>query len=116
MGHASRFLPFIVLAVVVAVTWLPLRAIHPSVVRHGIVFFGRLAAVRIERFDELDPSPRAALGPATIGWLDWLLASAAFTACLQATGAAVARLEATRSFFFGQAIGIASLVPGGFGS
>ena len=64
----------------------------------------------------LDPSPRAALGPALIGWLDWLLAAVAFAACLRATGVVVPLVESIRSFFFGQAIGLASLVPGGFGS
>ena len=62
-------------------------------------------------------APRAAMGPAVVGWLDWLLASLAFVACLEATGAAIARRRgSTRSFFFGQAIGLASLIPGGFGS
>ncbi|MGE5243696.1 MAG: bifunctional lysylphosphatidylglycerol flippase/synthetase MprF [Betaproteobacteria bacterium] len=80
------------------------------------VFVGRFAAVRIERFDELDPGARAAVAPALIGWLDWLLASLVFVACLRATGHAVAATDAIRTFFVGQAIGLASLVPGGFGS
>ena len=83
---------------------------------YGCVYAGRLVAVRIERFDEIDPSPRAALGPAIIGWLDWLLAGIAFLACLHATGAGVADVISIRKFFLGQAIGLASLVPGGFGS
>jgi phosphatidylglycerol lysyltransferase len=83
---------------------------------YACVYAGRLAAVRIERFDEIDPSPRAALGPAFIGWLDWLLAGLAFLACLHATGAIVADVISIRKFFLGQAIGLASLVPGGFGS
>ncbi len=83
---------------------------------YACVYAGRLAAVRIERFDEIDSSPRAALGPAFIGWLDWLLAGLAFLACLHATGAIVADVISIRKFFLGQAIGLASLVPGGFGS
>lgn len=83
---------------------------------YGGVFFGRLAAVRMERFDDIDPSPRAAIAPAFIGWLDWLLAGLVFVVCLQATGSPIAHVDALRSFYFGQAIGVASLVPGGFGS
>ena len=83
---------------------------------YACVYVGRFVAVRIERFDEIDPSPRAALGPALIGWLDWLLAGVAFLACLHATGAIVADVVSIRKFFLGQAIGLASLVPGGFGS
>ncbi|HEY2904591.1 MAG TPA: bifunctional lysylphosphatidylglycerol flippase/synthetase MprF [Vicinamibacterales bacterium] len=83
---------------------------------YAAVFVARLIAFRIERFDAIDPEPRAALGPALIGWLDWLLAGLAFVACLQSTGATVSAVESMRSFFFGQAIGLASLVPGGFGS
>jgi phosphatidylglycerol lysyltransferase len=91
-------------------------ALAALVVSYGAVFVARLAAVRFERFDEIDPRPRAALGPALIGWLDWFLASLVFAACLRATGTPVPVVAAMRSFFFGQAIGLASLVPGGFGS
>jgi phosphatidylglycerol lysyltransferase len=87
-----------------------------GVIVYACAYAGRLAAVRIERFDELDPSPRAALGPALIGWLDWLLAGLAFLACLHSTGAEVADVDSIRDFFIGQTIGLASLVPGGFGS
>ncbi len=80
------------------------------------VFLGRMAAVRIERFDDLDPSPRASLVPALVGWLDWLLASLVFVASLRSTGRAIVAIDAIRAFFIGQAIGLASLVPGGFGS
>jgi phosphatidylglycerol lysyltransferase len=81
-----------------------------------IVFAARLAAVRFERFDELDTGARAAFPPAAIGWLDWMLASLVFAACLKATGAAQVGLSSIHAFFFGQVVGIASLVPGGFGS
>lgn len=80
------------------------------------VYLARLVAFRIERFDDIDPTPRAALGPSTVGWLDWLLASLAFVVCLRSTGAVVSTAASVRSFFFGQAIGLLSLVPGGFGS
>jgi phosphatidylglycerol lysyltransferase len=80
------------------------------------VALARVVAFRFERFDEIDPAPRAAVGPALIGWLDWLLAALVFVACLRSTGATVSAVESIRAFFFGQAIGLASLVPGGFGS
>jgi phosphatidylglycerol lysyltransferase len=80
------------------------------------VFIGRMAAVRLERFDEIDPSPRAAIVPAFIGWLDWLLAGLVFLSCLHSTGIDIADVASIRSFFIGQAIGLASLIPGGFGS
>src|SRR5204862_4342809 len=79
-------------------------------------FAGRFIAVRVERFDDIDPRARAAIVPAFIGWLDWLLAGIVFLACLHSTGLVVADVESIRSFFLGQAIGLASLVPGGFGS
>src|SRR5262249_16739972 len=48
-----------------------------TIVAAGLVFacvsVGRFAAVKLERFDELDPRPSAALLPAIVGWLDWLL-------------------------------------------
>ena len=52
----------------------------------------------------------------TIGWIDWLLASMAFAACLRAAGMRSGLTELAREFFLGQAIGLASLIPGGFGS
>lgn len=76
----------------------------------------RAIVQRSERF----AGPEAALGRtfelALIGWLDWLLAMAAFLACLEATGAAGRPFDLAESFFFGQVIGLTSLVPGGFGS
>ncbi len=87
-----------------------------AVLVYLIVLIARVIAFRIERFDDVDPRPRAALGPAFIGWLDWFLASLAFVACLRSTGAAISAVASIRSFFFGQAIGLASLIPGGFGS
>ncbi|HTK27999.1 MAG TPA: hypothetical protein VL309_00500, partial [Vicinamibacterales bacterium] len=101
----------------IGVGWLAaLTAALAFALTGALVFAARLVAFRIERFDDIDPAPRAALGPALIGWLDWGLASLAFVACLRSTGAAVAVASSIRSFFFGQAIGLASLVPGGFGS
>jgi phosphatidylglycerol lysyltransferase len=83
---------------------------------YAAVFAARVIAFRFERFDDIDPGARAAIGPALIGWLDWLLASLAFVACLRSMGAGQPVVASITSFFFGQAIGLASLIPGGFGS
>lgn len=61
------------------------------------------------------PLPRA-LELAVIGWLDWALAAAVFVACFHAAGSGRAVLAEVHGFFLGQAIGVASLVPGGVGS
>ena len=68
------------------------------------------------RSDEgpLDWRPVPAL--ATIGWIDWLLACGVFVACLRAGGSAAPLGQLAQTFFFGQVIGLVSLVPGGFGS
>ena len=77
---------------------------------------GRAIAQRWERFAGPEAGMARTLELALVGWLDWLLAMAAFLACLESTGTAAAPLQLAESFFFGQAIGLASLVPGGFGS
>lgn len=72
---------------------------------------GRLALLRIP------PSPaHHLLALAMVGWLDWLLAAAAFGACLTATHTVVPFTATVRTFFLGQGVGLASLVPGGFGT
>jgi phosphatidylglycerol lysyltransferase len=55
-------------------------------------------------------------GLAGVGWLDWFLAAVAFSACVRATGVALPSLGLATSFFLGQAVGLLSFVPGGFGS
>jgi len=96
------------------------NAVVLTIVAAGVVYactcVGRFVAVRFERFDEIDPRPTAAILPAMVGWLDWLLAGLVFLACLHSTRADIADVVSIRSFFVGQAIGLASLVPGGFGS
>jgi phosphatidylglycerol lysyltransferase len=83
-------------------------------------FFGvhvaRAVFNRIERLATPTGGAIDALHLAVVGWLDWLLAALAFTACMRATGATLSIIESVRVFFFGQAVGLASLVPGGFGS
>jgi phosphatidylglycerol lysyltransferase len=67
------------------------------------------------RWDRLAGTERT-VELAVVGWLDWLLAMVVFLACLRATGTQAVPLQLAESFFFGQAIGLASLIPGGFGS
>jgi phosphatidylglycerol lysyltransferase len=73
----------------------------------------------VQRFEKLAAPERPSVRTielACIGWGDWLLAAAAFAACLRAAGAGAAPGAIARSFFLGQSLGVASLVPGGFGS
>ena len=77
---------------------------------------GRAIAQRIDRFAGPEAGVVRTVELAFIGWLDWLFAMAVFLACLEATGTAHTSLGLAESFFFGQVIGLASLIPGGFGS
>lgn len=70
----------------------------------------RIQRVRGEGFDGI-----GLLEMAIVGWLDWLLAAAAFLAIVRSGPGSVV-VTPLRTFFFGQVIGVASLVPGGFGS
>ncbi|MDE3155819.1 MAG: bifunctional lysylphosphatidylglycerol flippase/synthetase MprF [Acidobacteriota bacterium] len=80
------------------------------------IYAGRRIVERIERYGGIKTGWRGALALAGIGWCDWLLAGVAYLGCLRATGHVVPVIDTIRSFFLGQAIGLASLVPGGFGS
>jgi phosphatidylglycerol lysyltransferase len=80
------------------------------------VYVARAVINRIERLAMPSGGPTAALRLALVGWLDWLLAAVAFTACLRGTGVSMPVIRSIRVFFFGQAVGLASFVPGGFGS
>jgi phosphatidylglycerol lysyltransferase len=77
---------------------------------------GSLVARRVETLDEPATRGPRAFELALVGWIDWLLAMAAFAACLRATGTGTSLIVIAQDFFFGQAIGLASLIPGGFGS
>jgi phosphatidylglycerol lysyltransferase len=71
---------------------------------------------RFERFGGPAAGRAGALQLAAVGWLDWLLAAVSFAACLRATGTTTPMIALARSFFLGQALGLISLVPGGFGT
>ncbi len=81
-----------------------------------MVWLGRIAVGRLPIFSSIDVGVGAAWPLALVGWLDWLLASGVFVACLRASGVPGAADALVRTFFNGQAIGLASLVPGGLGS
>jgi len=86
----------------------------------GLVVFaawcGRAIAGRTDKFGSPLEGPRRTLEMALVGWLDWLLAAIVFIACLHATGRTAPLLDLAAGFFSGQVVGLASLVPGGFGS
>jgi phosphatidylglycerol lysyltransferase len=77
---------------------------------------GRAIARRTDKFGGPLEGPRRTLEMALVGWLDWLLAAVVFIACLQSTGRTAPLLGLVSGFFSGQVVGLASLVPGGFGS
>lgn len=81
-----------------------------------VAYIARAAAGRIERLSELAAVSARTVELGVVGWLDWLLAVVAFVACVRATGALVALPSIVSSFFQGQAVGLASLIPGGFGT
>jgi phosphatidylglycerol lysyltransferase len=99
-----------------AVPWPVLLAAVALVLSLGAALVARSVINRIERFAG---SGAAQTGPvllAVIGWLDWLLAAVAFVACVRSASLVVPIGETVQSFFYGQVIGLISLVPGGFGS
>ncbi|HTI38487.1 MAG TPA: phosphatidylglycerol lysyltransferase domain-containing protein [Vicinamibacterales bacterium] len=81
-----------------------------------IAWTGRAAGARFERFAAVASTPARALAFALVGWLDWLLAGTVFVACLHAGGFTGRAIDALGPFFFGQVLGLASLIPGGFGT
>ena len=81
-----------------------------------VAWIARALARRVERFAGPAAGSARTLELAFIGWMDWFLAGAAFLACLYATGHRAPVLDLAVNFFFGQVVGLASLIPGGFGS
>jgi len=82
----------------------------------GAAWCSRAIAQRTDRFGSPLAGSGRILEMALVGWLDWLLGAVVFVACLRATGRDAPILDLVSGFFFGQVIGLASLVPGGFGS
>jgi phosphatidylglycerol lysyltransferase len=95
---------------------LPVVAAAALVCAAAIAWAARFAGRRFERFAAIASTPGRALAFAAVGWLDWLLAGAAFIACMRAAGSVGTFAAALRPFFLGQLLGLASLIPGGFGT
>jgi len=95
--------------------WIGILVTVAFVTTLAAVHIARAVFNRIERLATPTGGAISALHLALVGWLDWLLGAFAFAACLRATGVETSVIESIRVFFFGQAIGLASLVPGGFG-
>ncbi|MGE5362364.1 MAG: bifunctional lysylphosphatidylglycerol flippase/synthetase MprF [Bacteroidales bacterium] len=115
-GLAGWTLAALVVPHATAWSWLVLLAGIALVVSVAVSVGARRLLVRLERFSTASAVETSPVALALIGWLDWLLAAIAFVACVRSAGIAMALIDVVRSFFFGQAIGLASLVPGGFGS
>lgn len=96
--------------------WVGILVTVAFVTTLAAVHIARAVFNRIERLATPTGGAISALHLALVGWLDWLLGAFAFATCLRATGVETSVIESVRVFFFGQAIGLASLVPGGFGS
>lgn len=96
--------------------WVGILVTVAFVTTLAAVHIARAVFNRIERLATPTGGAISALRLALVGWLDWLLGAFAFATCLRATGVETSVIESVRVFFFGQAIGLASLVPGGFGS
>ena len=95
---------------------MPVVAVLALVFVIAAAWCGRAIARRTDRFGGPLAGSERILEMAIVGWLDWLLGATVFVACLQATGRSAPPLNLVTQFFFGQVIGLASLVPGGFGS
>lgn len=95
--------------------WVGILVTVAFVTTLAAVHIARAVFNRIERLATPTGGAISALHLALVGWLDWLLGAFAFATCLRATGVETSVIESVRVFFFGQAIGLASLVPGGFG-
>lgn len=109
---------WVIAALVATRTQIPLVALIAIAFAASAVLVGiaRRIARRIDRLNAPESVLRQALTLAAIGWLDWSLAALTFVACLQATGTTEPPVALVESFFLGQALGVVSLVPGGFGS
>jgi phosphatidylglycerol lysyltransferase len=82
----------------------------------AVAWIGRAVAQRLERFAGPAAESASTIELAIVGWIDWLFAAVAFVACFHATGSDAPVLRLVDTFFYGQVIGLASLVPGGLGS
>ncbi len=98
------------------VEWVIVLAGGAFVLTLAAAIVARFVIDRIERFAASAASGTGPIWLAAIGWLDWLLASLAFVACVRSAGIPTPVIETIRSFFLGQVGGLVSMVPGGFGA
>jgi len=94
---------------------LPATAAMALGVTAAVVFLTRAVLIKLDRVG--GPGFRATrpIEMALVGWLDWLLAMAAFL-CVVRAGAPAVPAGSLLTFFGGQVVGLVSLMPGGFGS
>ena len=116
VAFASGLAGWTIAVLAVGSTSLLAVAVAALVCAAAIAWSIRAAGARFERFAAIASTPARALEFALVGWLDWLLAGAAFVAALRAAGFAAAPLDLLHPFFLGQVLGLASLIPGGFGT
>ena len=95
---------------------LLLSALMALILVMAAAWLGRTIAQRTDRFESSVAGSSRIFEMAVVGWLDWLLGATVFIACLHATGRTAPATDLVASFFLGQVVGLASLVPGGFGS
>jgi phosphatidylglycerol lysyltransferase len=115
-GLAGWTLAAIILPHAAAWSWVVLLACVAFGLSVANAWLARRLLIRLGRLSSTAAFESGPVALAVIGWLDWLLAALAFVASVRSAGIPLPLIDAVRSFFYGQAIGLASLVPGGFGS
>ncbi len=90
-------------------------AVAALVLTSVVVFVVRLVVLRLDRVGGPGFRSTRPIEMALVGWLDWLLAAAAFL-CIVRSGMVALPARTLVTFFYGQVVGLVSLVPGGFGS
>jgi phosphatidylglycerol lysyltransferase len=116
IAFTSGLVGWTLAVVILGTAAIPLLALAALALTMVTVLAGRAIVERVERFADAASVPMQTFELALIGWLDWLLAGIAFIACVRSTGQAFSAAAIVPTFFFGQVIGLASLVPAGFGT
>lgn len=95
---------------------LPVAALIALAATLILVLAVRWVATRFADNVASSPVATQAVTIALVGWLDWLLAAAAFVCVVGAEHGPSDPLSSLPTFFLGQIVGLVSLAPGGFGS
>jgi phosphatidylglycerol lysyltransferase len=93
----------------------PATAAAALAVTAALVVMTRWVVVKLDRVGGPGFRSTRPIEMTIVGWLDWLLAAAAFLFVVRA-GSGAMPPHTLVTFFSGQIIGLVSLVPGGFGS